>query len=162
MAECCAISDNVPSEVEYQCLEEGTGQTHIYEGTISGILDSLDSTLGCDGSLTLSQFVGADIRAANSETSIPYRMTVSVSVGKYSLEAEELLPKSQTLSGTLEMLRARVSRRGQNKKLAESVHQALDSISSQVDGQTSNLWITLKVIREGNDFRIKANAKRKD
>jgi hypothetical protein len=162
LAECCAISDNLVSEVEYQCLEEGTDQTHVYEGAISDILDSLDLTIGCQGDVTVSRFVEADIRAATSDTNIPHKVTVRVSGGKYSLEAEELLPKSQTLSGTLEMLRARVDRRGQNKKLAESVHQVLDSISNQVDGKTSNLWITLKVIREGNDFSVKASAKSKD
>jgi hypothetical protein len=159
-AECCINEAILMGDVRYVCTEDSMQEVHIYEGLLSQISESLNSALTCKHE-NLSQLLKLDLESAKAERDIPHKVTISIQDGKYSLEANQIPPDSQNMSGTFEMLRNRANRSGQNPKLSESMNEVLDAISQQLNGHTTDLWITLTISTEGDAFKITANAKSK-
>ncbi len=147
------------ASVTYQHNTTDGVTAHRLEGTLEALIDELENP---QQTSALDALIRSDLlqRLMQQQTSaiegLPYRVLISTQQGKYTIEANEIMPQSQTVRGSIDIIRQRAERPGQHPRVRGALLNVIRQLEQQLGDRAAAYQFRVMLSVDGQNIEASA------
>ena len=132
---------------------------HQLEGTLESLISELENP---QQTSELDAIIRGDLlqrltqQKASAIEGLPYRVLISTQQGKYTIEANEIMPESQTVRGSISTIRQRAERPGQHPRVRGALLNVVRQLEQQLGDRAEAYQFRVMLSVDGQNIEASA------
>ncbi len=152
-------SQSALAVITYQHQTTDGITAHELEGTLESLINELENP---QQTSALDALIRSDLlqrlmqQKESAIEGLPYRVLISTQQGKYTIEANEIMPQSQTVRGSISMIRQRAERPGQHPRVRGALRNVIRQLEQQLGDRAQEFQFRVMLRVDGQNIEASA------